>query len=90
MTTLLSQTAAHKPPIVYPSCDGEPLAETYVHLMAIVAITVVLKHYLVNAIAALHCELAEAHTALSQSKELAEAEVDRLREKLRALDIDPD
>jgi Uma2 family endonuclease len=35
-------------------------------------------------------ELAEANLALSQSKELAEAEADRLREKLRALGVDPD
>jgi hypothetical protein len=59
------------------------LAETYGYLMAIVAITAVLKHHLLNVIAVLHCELAEA-------KELAEAEVDRLREKLRALGLDPD
>jgi hypothetical protein len=77
-----------EPSIVDGSEDGEPLAETNVHLMAIVAITAVLKHYLLNAIAMLHCELAEAHTALSQSKEVAE--VDRLREKLRALGLDPD
>jgi hypothetical protein len=72
-----------EPSIVDGSEDGEPLAETNVHLMAIVAITAVLKHHLVNAIATLHCELAEA-------KELAEAEADRLREKLRALGVDPD
>jgi hypothetical protein len=71
-----------EPSIVDGSEDGEPLAETNVHLMAIVAITAVLKHYLLNAIAMLHCEMAEA-------KELAEAETDRLREKLRSLGIDP-
>jgi Putative restriction endonuclease len=32
--------------IFYPSSDGEPLAETYVHLMAIFAILSVLKQYL--------------------------------------------
>jgi hypothetical protein len=97
MTAVIFPNAETEPAIVYGSEDGEPLAETYVHLMAIVAITAVLKHYLLNVIAMLHCEMAEAHTAmsqsnmaLSQSKELAEAEVDRLREKLRALGIDPD
>jgi hypothetical protein len=97
MTAAIFPNAESEPAIVDGSEDGKPLAETDVHLMAIVAMTAVLKHYLLNAIAALHCELAEAHTAmsqskaaLSQSKELAEAKADRLREKLRALGIDPD
>jgi Uma2 family endonuclease len=48
MTTSISQPEGNKPTIVYPSCDGEPLAETYVHLMAIVAILSVLKQYLAS------------------------------------------
>jgi hypothetical protein len=82
MTAAIFPNAESEPLIVDGSEDGEPLAETNVHLMAIVAITAVLKHYLLNAIATLHCQLAEA-------KELAEAETDRLREKLRSLGIDP-
>jgi hypothetical protein len=34
--------------------------------------------------------LSQSNTALSQSKELAEAETDRLREKRRSLGLDPD
>jgi hypothetical protein len=78
MTAVIFPSGAIEPPIVYGSEDGEPLAETDVHLMAIVAILSVLKHYLANAMAALHCELAEARA-------LAEAEADRLQEKLRPI-----
>lgn len=41
MTTLLPQAA-----IVYPSSDGEPLAETFVHVDAIIDAVVVLRQYL--------------------------------------------
>ncbi len=47
MTILSAQS---QPPqsleIVYPSSDGEPLAETYVHLVAIITIFSILKQYL--------------------------------------------
>jgi Uma2 family endonuclease len=42
MTTLVSQAAE----IVYPSSDGEPLAETSVHVDAIIDLVVVLRQYL--------------------------------------------
>ncbi len=42
MTTLLSQATE----IVYPSSDGEPLAETSVHVDAIIDVVVVLRQYL--------------------------------------------
>jgi Uma2 family endonuclease len=42
-----SQSTVSEPTaIVYPSSDGEPLAETYVHLCAIVAVFEVLRQYL--------------------------------------------
>ncbi|MCS6814391.1 MAG: Uma2 family endonuclease [Cyanobacteria bacterium] len=43
MVTLTQNPA---PPVIYPSCDGEPLAETSVHLDAIIAIVTALRHYL--------------------------------------------
>jgi Putative restriction endonuclease len=49
MTAVIFPNAEAEPAIVYGSEDGEPLAETYVHLMAIVAILSVLKQYLATA-----------------------------------------
>jgi Uma2 family endonuclease len=44
MTTLLP--AAAQTPIVYPSSDGEPVAETYVHLYALLVTLEVLRQYM--------------------------------------------
>lgn len=41
-------TVNAKPDIVYPSSDGEPLAESYLHLYAILTTLEVLKQYLSN------------------------------------------
>jgi Uma2 family endonuclease len=49
MTAVIFPNAETEPAIVYGSEDGEPLAETYVHLMAIMAILSVLKQYLATA-----------------------------------------
>ncbi|HIK43108.1 Uma2 family endonuclease [Thermoleptolyngbya sp. M55_K2018_002] len=40
------ETAPSPPPVVYPSSDGKPLAETYIHLYAIIVTLEVLKQYL--------------------------------------------
>ena len=45
--TASSQTA-QTTPIVYPGADGEPVAETYDHLYAILTTLEVLKQYLVG------------------------------------------
>lgn len=39
-------TLTHKTDVFYPSEDGEPLAETYDHVYAIMATMLVLKEYL--------------------------------------------
>jgi Uma2 family endonuclease len=49
MTAAIFPSGSIEPAIVYGSEDGEPLAETYVHLMAIMAILSVLKQYLATA-----------------------------------------
>ncbi len=41
-------TLTHKTDVFYPSEDGEPLAETYDHVYAIMATMLVLKEYLKN------------------------------------------
>jgi hypothetical protein len=48
MTSLLPlpQTASPRAEVVYPSSDGEPWAETSVHVDAIINAVVVLRHYL--------------------------------------------
>ncbi|MGA1283770.1 MAG: Uma2 family endonuclease [Prochlorothrix sp.] len=46
MTPLPIATKPQAPPVFYPSTDGEPLAETFVHLYAILTVLEVLKQYL--------------------------------------------
>ncbi|MBD3880276.1 Uma2 family endonuclease [Phormidium tenue FACHB-886] len=45
---MASLLPSHKPGVVYPSSDGEPLAETSVHVDAIINAVVVLRNYLEN------------------------------------------
>ncbi|HEY9747131.1 MAG TPA: Uma2 family endonuclease [Allocoleopsis sp.] len=44
--TYLASTDPQSPPIVYPSSDGEPVAETYVHFYALLVTLEVLRQYL--------------------------------------------
>ncbi len=46
MTSLASANQQADIAIIYPSSDGEPLAETYVHLYAILVTLEILKQYL--------------------------------------------
>ncbi len=47
MTSLLSQTAiSQRAEVTYPSSDGEPLAETSVHVDAIINTVIALRNYL--------------------------------------------
>jgi Uma2 family endonuclease len=52
-------------PVFYPSSDGEPIAETYAHLMAIFAILSVMKQYLAAESAQLNRSAEKPGTVLS-------------------------
>ena len=77
MTSLLPKS--WNPEVFYPSSDGEPLAETSVHIDAARQ----------TAERELEQERQRADQE-SQRANQAESEAERLREKLRSLGIEPD
>lgn len=73
--------------VFYPSSDGEPLAETSVHVVAIINAVVALRQYLAGQQAIV---LAEDQEEQRAERAEAEAEAARLRTRLEALGINPE
>jgi hypothetical protein len=91
MTSLLPTSQSTG--IFYPSSDGEPLAETSVPLQLRLEIDgQLIAFYRENTGEKLlaEWELVQARQQAEERAEQTESEVERLKEKLRSLGVDPD